>query len=50
MCEFAGAAKVKVEFLQERLLPILEVAAQALFDAAGELKPIATLRRSWASR
>jgi hypothetical protein len=26
-------------------LPLLEVSAQDLFDAAGELKPIATLRR-----
>jgi hypothetical protein len=32
MRESADAAKVKVEFLQERLLPILETSAQDLFD------------------
>jgi hypothetical protein len=49
MCEFADAAKVKVEFLQERLLPILEASAQDLFDEAGNLKPVATLQRDCAA-
>jgi hypothetical protein len=44
MRESADAAKVKVEFLQEPLLPILETSAQDLFDEAGNLKPVATLQ------
>lgn len=49
MCEFADAAKVKVQFLQERLLPILEASAQDLFDEAGNLNPVATLQRDCAA-
>ncbi len=45
MREFADAAKVKVEFLQERLLAMLDASPQDLFDAAGHLKPIVDLRR-----
>src|SRR5882672_9005224 len=46
---FAEQAAVKIEYLQERMLPLVRANAADLFDESGKLRPVTDLQRDFSS-